>query len=209
MLFFKKKHRGEVPTEEVRTLSARGMSDRDIIKELKSKGYVYEDIEKAMLQAVKEGVSSEQPQPSQFYAQQQVQRQPELPELPDVQQFLPPSPQEDYGSLELPADVQPELIIEELVEGVVQEKWHKLDERIEKLENDLNAAKSVMQRAASQSPALPDGYDAAMADAAHRLEDLEARIGGLEKAFKQFLPSLSKNIESLSGMIHEMKGKRA
>ena len=42
-----------------------------------------------------------------------------------------------------------------------------------------------------------------------KVEDLEARVGGLEKAFKQFLPTLTRNIESLSAMIHEMKRERA
>ena len=45
--------------------------------------------------------------------------------------------------------------------------------------------------------------------AANKLDDLEARIGGLEKAFRQFLPSLTENIEALSKMIHEMKAKQA
>ena len=50
--------------------------------------------------------------------------------------------------------------------------------------------------------------DSRMADISGQLEDLEARVGGLEKAFKQFLPSLTRNIESLSHMIHEMKEKQ-
>jgi len=37
---------------------------------------------------------------------------------------------------------------------------------------------------------------------------LEIRISGLEKAFRQFLPSLTRNIESLSDMVHEVKEKK-
>ena len=59
MLFHKKQAKGDVPINEISEMTRKGMSDKDIIKNLKGRGYSYNDIEKAMLSAVKTGVSDE------------------------------------------------------------------------------------------------------------------------------------------------------
>ncbi len=63
MLFGSKKPKEEkaIPIEEVQKMTKKGMSDKDIIKHLKGKGYSYESIEGAMLKAVKEGVDDDHP----------------------------------------------------------------------------------------------------------------------------------------------------
>lgn len=189
-MLFKKKEPRELPINEIQNLSNQGSSDKEIIKKLKSEGYSYDTIEKSMLQAVKAGV--DQPEPVQEQPQQDVFEE----------NF------QDPGDLGLAAEetVSPEVVVEELVEGVVEEKWQKVESRLENMENEISKVYARVKQA-EQRP-LPEFKDERIDDYSERLEDLEARIGGLEKAFKQFLPALTRNIESLSSMIHEMKSKQ-
>ncbi len=201
------KENDEIPIDEVQKMTKRGMSDKDIIKHLKSKGYSYEAIESAMLKAVKDNVNDEPAQrmqtespamdnmfePQDFSFSDMMQ--PEMPELP-------------------PEDMQaPEIMLEELVEGIVSDKWRKFDDQMKKMDENFDRMRAEIKQfelkldqSKKESPSRD--LDIRMADISDQLEDLEARVGGLEKAFKQFLPSLTRNIEALSRMIHEMKEKQ-
>ncbi len=201
------REKNEIPIDEVQKMTKKGMSDKDIIKHLKSKGYSYEAIESAMLKAVKDNVSdepaprlqTESPAMDNVFGIQDFSfsdsMQPEMPELP-------------------PEDTQaPEIMLEELVEGIVADKWRKFDDQMKKMDDNFDRIRAEIKQfelrldqTKRESP--PHDLDIRMADISEQLEDLEARVGGLEKAFKQFLPSLTRNIEALSHMIHEMKEKQ-
>ncbi len=213
MLFGSKKPKEEkaIPIEEVQKMTKKGMSDKDIIKHLKGKGYSYESIEGAMLKAVKEGVDDDHPKV--------VERLDT--ESPASQNFFD-TPQDDFGQDFIAApemDTQmetegPEVMLEEVVEGIVEEKWHKFsddlrkfDENIERMKAEIKQFDMKLEQVRKDSPVKD--LDARMSGISDQLEDMEARVGGLEKAFKQFLPSLTRNIESLSQMIHEMKERQS
>jgi septal ring factor EnvC (AmiA/AmiB activator) len=107
-------------------------------------------------------------------------------------------------------NVNAEAIIEELIEGVIEEKWEKFNKKIKEQEQNLeNIAATIKQFeqkiSAIKTDAIPKDIELRSDVINNRIDDLDARIGGLEKAFKQFLPSLTRNIENLSNIIHEMK----
>jgi chromosome segregation ATPase len=205
MLFGKKnKEPKSIPIEEVKKMAAKGMADKEIIKDLKHKGYGYNEIEKAMLNAVKEGVDNEKPA---------TQTDTEL-FTPQADIFEPTQQQTDF---ELPTfeeeatgGEQTDVIIEELVEGIIEEKWQKFEQRITKIEESIEQINAQLRsydmKFAAPAP-QPAESESRLGELTERLDDLDARVGGLEKAFKQFLPSLTRNIEALSGMIHEIKQK--
>ena len=183
-------------------MAAQGMSDKDIIKKLKGQGYSYDSIERAMLQAVKDGVEEPQPQEAEI---------PSFPEaMPqhrkgEAEPLFPEFEPQEVAEMET---VNPEIIVEELVEGIVEEKWNKFAPRLEKLEGEMNVLRAEIRQAPKQAQqGSGKELEAKLAELAEQFDELEARIGGLEKAFKQFLPSLTRNIEALSKMIHEMKEK--
>ena len=102
-----------------------------------------------------------------------------------------------------------DVVIEEMVEGIVEEKWEKLQKSISQMEQQINEMKVQIKSKQPQSVAPVNAdYDARINEIENHLEELQARIGGLEKAFKQFLPALTNNIENLSRLIHEMKMKQ-
>ncbi|MBI3190283.1 hypothetical protein HYZ41_01115 [archaeon] len=204
MLFGKKKEQKPLPMDDVKAMTRKGMSDKDIIKDLKHKGYSYKDIEKAMLETVKDGVEPEavsnnqQSYMPEEFSQQQPQQAFELPTF------------EEEAPQEMESD-QSDLIIEELIEGIVEEKWAKFEDRITKIEDSLEHINAQLKQYGSVLAQPRDTsskeIEFKVNDITNSLEDLDARVGGLEKAFKQFLPSLTRNIEALSQMIHEIKEK--
>lgn len=214
-VFFGKKEKKEVPPEEIEKMTRTGMSDKDIIKKLKSKGYSYESIERAMLQAVKQGVSEPQFQAPQFPGTAKESDY----SLPTSDSFVPESVgaegfdilgeqpifDQDQGGTE-------DFAIEELIEGIVEDKWHKfesstkdLEGRIEKLRAEMRIVETKIRDAHNEAP--KNEVEVRLNEFNDKIDDLDARVGGLEKAFKQFLPALTRNIESLSSIIHEMKSK--
>lgn len=212
-MFFRKKKKalGPIPIEEIKDMSRNGMSDREIIKRLKKQGYSYNEIERAMLQAVKDGVG--EPRHAEPRAEPT-----EEPRSDPMQGFYPEeeSPTDVLSDAEMPEldemknDVSPEIVIEEIVEGVVEEKWGKFKQQIEKMEESIEVLRTeIKEKSMITKKAEPNKeQEEAIFDLSTKLEDIEARVGGLEKAFKQFLPSLTRNIESLSTMIHEMRARQ-
>lgn len=194
-------------------MSRKGMNDKDMIKHLKSKGYSYETIERAMLQAVKQGVS----EPKRFAR--------EMPAMsaPPAEEFSMPAG-EDFGAEsfdmlaeqpvfeQVPAEGGEELAIEELIEGIVEDKWNRfqdstkqLEERVERLRAETQSLEAKLRESRNDAPMRE--VDARLAEFSDHIDDIDARVGGLEKAFKQFLPALTRNIESLSSMIQDMKAR--
>jgi DNA-binding transcriptional MerR regulator len=204
----KKESDRPVPIDRVRAMSRSGMPDKDIIKQLKSEGYSYNDIEKAMLQSVKEGVSNDPFAQSIQRAEAEMPRQVGLPTFEE--EFSGNRNEEDIYQEVAPEEVggvSPEVIMEELIEEVVAEKVARYEDRLKKIENSIALLRAEVKHSSDIITTIPaeGGQGKEQEDA---LEELEARVGGLEKAFKQFLPSLTQNIESLSDMIHEMKERR-
>jgi DNA-binding transcriptional MerR regulator len=210
-----KKNKGErgVPLEDIRRMASKGMGDKDIIKELKGRGYSYGEIEKAMLAAVKEGVN-----------------EPVQNEMPMADEFFAPAPTASMSaqnpamqpSFDLPTfdEEQPDMsmeqsqaLMEELIEGVIDDKWNKFHDKMDKLEENFDKIKAeIKQWEIRQEQNRRDSptreIELRISELSEQLEDIDARVGGLEKAFKQFLPALTRNIESLSQLIHELREKQ-
>jgi len=205
MFFKKKKSKGPVPVEEIQAMSRRGLSDRQIIKKMKKEGFSYDEIEKAMLQAVKQGVGGgpelqeiNQPTTNNF-------------SLDDFYQQPVPQTQENTEEINT-ENLNAEAIIEELIEGVIEEKWEKFNKKIKEQEQNLENISAMIKQfeqkiSSINTDAVPKEMELRSDVINNKIDELDIRIGGLEKAFKQFLPSLTRNIENLSGIIHEMKEK--
>lgn len=225
MPLFRKKPKiaGPVPIREIQSLRSSGLSDKDIIKRLKDKGYDYREIEKAMLQSLKREVTpTPKPEPKtpqqenmfeQFYEPvgeapsfediYGERRKPQISER-SLEELIPPVPEEEQ--------VSPELSIEELVEGVINEKWEALEHALNEMRSEQeNIRKEIMEvKALSSAPGekTENPFIDKINELEERLNNLEPKVSGLEKAFKQFLPSLTDNIRNLSEIIRELREKR-
>ncbi|MCX6818703.1 MAG: hypothetical protein NT129_01750 [Candidatus Aenigmarchaeota archaeon] len=178
MLFRKKVSGGmPIPIDRICEMSSMGMSDKDIIKKLKKEGYSYEDIERAMLEAVKEGVGEgpKGPVSASNMNRTQNQREPqtsagygdssaledmygsEAPEsVPESSTSIPELLNETTEDLDVPGS---DVIVEELVEGVVEEKWQRLTDKLdsfeEKFDNIDKITKHLESRADTEQRDFP------------------------------------------------------
>ncbi len=198
MLFGSKPKRNDVPIAEVRKMMDQGMTDKQIIDELKKQGYSMDLIEKAMLQMVKT-----EPEPSL-----------DIPKFDDSPLDLDepvPDPLEDLDHL---SDVgeeggieNPEDIVEELVEGIIEDKMKSVSKEIEGLKEKFAGIRSDIEEIRKARKQNIDVSDLTIRvnEMETKLMDLGVRVGALEKAFKQLLPSLVDNVHNLSRLVHELK----
>jgi len=213
--FLKKDHgapeRGS-PVNRVKELTSKGFSELEVIDVLRKEGHSPEEIDNALSQALKGGITSQpqsfQPKPQQKEA---AQEGPQLPKLEDIapqrveMPEMPESASEEYYE----EDSYP---TEEYIEYVVKEKTSEvkksidefslktkdLEKRIDNLHDQINIL--IQTRTTEQTQLLNriDSFKGAM-------EDIEIRLGGIEKAFKDTLPALIESVRALSDLVGRVK----
>ncbi|MEM7816451.1 MAG: hypothetical protein QXZ20_00900 [Candidatus Aenigmatarchaeota archaeon] len=121
-------------------------------------------------------------------------------------------------SVEAPVEgeetVSPEVTIEEIVEGVIGEKWVPIEKEIEALKKEQESIKKEISEMKLITTKIPTqeskvNISSKLEEIEGRLNELEPKISGLEKAFKQFLPTLTDNIRMLSQIVEKMKENRS
>ncbi|OYT42883.1 MAG: hypothetical protein B6U88_02595 [Candidatus Aenigmarchaeota archaeon ex4484_56] len=195
-----------IPIDEVRKLRAQGRSDREIIVELKNKGYSFQAIEKAMLQVLKSGVEANYPtnQISNEVPSPQIHEEKKIPTREELTTTRAPLVTTQQPSLQIPVQSfesdfgSPTDLIEEVVEGVVEEKFTELDEKFEeisknqeKLKENIEAIKNLFVSSIKKRDIEINNIRNEFNKFSEDLEDIIIKYNALEKAFKQFLPELT------------------
>ncbi len=204
-MFFRKKKKEErpVPIDEIHSLTQMGLSDEEIVKKLRAEGYSYEAIQKGMFQAIRDEVGSRR---SQQFPNQQPQNQ--------QQESLEPMAEgnEEIDFEDFEPDLEPiqnepaqDVNVEDLIETILQEKIGDSIESIKTLKENYKNLETEIKKIQDKINSLPKSQDVPVEEIKKRMDELESRIGGLERAFKQLLPSLSRNLDSFSKMVSQMK----
>ena len=188
---FEKKEPKQLPVDKIRTMTRMGVGEKEIVKQLKSEGYSFSEIESAMMQVMKEGVGA----PAQQLMQQSAQDESLNLAWPRLER-----PEEMFPQSE---ELSPEAAMEDLVENIVYEKLEKYERRMKELNENLDAIKERLrsvEHAEEEKPVfeMPKEFE-------DRIDAIEARINGLERAFKNALPSLTTGIEELRKSIEGLK----
>ena len=206
-IFKHSRGKGYVPLKEVAALRERGLSDREIITKLKEQGFSYDEIEKGLLQTLK-GVVGKREEPKKEEKEESVP-------IEDIyggaveESTTPTTPAVEEVTY-LGEEVSPELTIEELVEGVVNEKWEVFEKEMKSLRDEqtqmLREIKNLQSTIANISGEGKSGELAVRMETLEtKISSIESRVNALEKAFKQFLPSLIENVRTLTSLVKEMK----
>lgn len=198
--------RGAIPTDRVNELSSRGFSETDMIDVLRKEGYSADEIDKGLTQVMKLGVTGSPVPPSQVgfelpsLDQGQVPQQ-QMPQIPE--QSLPQEyyyPQQQQGSSEEYIDY----VVKERVGEVDQKisefmiKNAEMEKRIGELNNQLT---SITQARTSEEQQILSKIDSFK----DIINDLNIRMGSLEKAFKDTLPALIESVRALSDLVGRLK----
>jgi len=211
-LFFlkKKKGMGKIPTDRVKELSSHGFSEPEIIDILRKEGYSPEEIDKALTEVIKTKIGEEK-------EKSEEKEQPKLPKAEEIQPTIP-EPTVPYTS---ESETLPELekyyqysmedyanYIDSVVQARVSEisekisnisnKYKELERKISALDQTL---KDLMKTRYSQQKELLDKIDMFR----ESLDDINVRVGGLEKAFKETLPALIESVRALSDLVQRLK----
>lgn len=213
--------KGVVPTDKVKTLSGKGFSEPEIIDVLRKEGYSSEEIDSALTQALKLGVTGEDegtmtkpPTLQELQSQQAQHPQQQQTNMPSMMQDNNSIPQMPEQSMQFQQTYYPteEYNTEELVESIVQERMGELDTKLSEFRNkysklerrlaDLHNQLSVISKSKNESEhEIVSKIDAF----GGTLNEMNARLSSLEKAFKEALPALIESVRSLTDLVGRLK----
>ena len=233
MLFFKKKEpekmtvsgKGIIPSDRVRELASRGFSEPDMIDALRKEGFSADEIDKALTDALKMGVSgvvppraepmpASLPQLEQF--QPSVAAMPQLPETSLPQDYFQPQQQQwTQQQWQQPQQVQQQQQSygsEEYIEYLVKERMTDIDERVKEFTIRYQELEKRMQAAYDQLTALTQTRTSEQQQILNKmdawkdiLQDMDNRLTGLEHAFKDTLPPMIESVRLLSDLVERLK----
>ncbi len=207
--------KGIIPIEKIKSLSNKGFSEPEMIDVLRKEGYSSEEIDSALTQALKLGVTGreedsitkpptlqdlqfQQPQFQDPQMDMQNTQMPKIPE-PSMQFQQPYYPEGDYNP-------------EELVESIVQERMGELDNKLTEFRSRYNNLERKMVdlhnqlSVASKNKSETEHVIVSKLDSyGDTLTDMNGRLSGLEKAFKEALPALIESVRALTDLVARLK----
>jgi DNA-binding transcriptional MerR regulator len=201
--------KSELPIERVKDLSSKGFSEVEIIDVLRKEGYSPDEIDAALTEALKLGVSGISPPAEgpvtlpKLEELQPKQAPVEVPEtsLPEYSYYTSPAYTQQ---MQYPAEEYIEFIVKEktaelddkLKEFMI--KYSELEKRITEVHDQLNEFSKAKSSAEQLILSKLDEFKSS-------LIDVENRLAGLEKAFKEALPALIESVRALSDVVQRMK----
>lgn len=203
--FLKKKApvagRGIEPIGRVNELSSKGFSELEIVDVLRKEGYSAEEIDKALTQALRTGITTA-PQPVQEESKlptlEEILPKAEMPQVPETS--LP----EEYSSQGYSPEEYINYVVEERMNeaskpiGEISLKTKELEKRIEMMYEQVN---TLIQTRTSEQTQILDRIDSFK----ENISDMDIRLGGMEKAFKEALPPLIESVRALCDLVQRFK----
>jgi len=222
-----------VPVDLCLSYSSQGLSENEIRSRLQGQGFTPDVVDQAMRIAIKEEVNSEMPRmeaPPQMRVPEHrvmdVSRHPMPLGYPPERLVSPDEPRQvDTQEAAKPFTFEPtdvkqaespmgEITIEEIVEGIVNEKWQEFQERLVDYERrdmmlqaELDDIRKRIKEIEGSVREKEKGLSSQLEDFGGSVEHIEGRIGSIEKVFKDFLPELSQNIKNMSELVDKVKSQ--
>jgi uncharacterized protein YukE len=232
--------KGFVPIDRVREMAARGFSEPEMIDILRREGFSADEVDKALTQALRVGVTGEQEQKQQeerwqpVYQKQpqqqqqfqwpseQIQHQPEQEQQPsmgglptlqsigaETEQSMPQIPEtslpEGYYSQQYSSEEYIDYIVQQRM-GEVAEKINEANQRYQDLQKKIDEMNSLLKTASSKDSSPQQAQIANKMDTfGETVSDIDNRLSGLEKAFKDTLPALIDSVRALSDVVQKVR----
>jgi hypothetical protein len=218
--------KGVVPIDKVKDMSNKGFSEPEIIDSLRKEGYNAGEIDSALTQSLKMGVTGQNSFgsgggfPTLQDLQGQMQEQPQSPPMPAAPEQQPqpqPPTQQGFAQPQAYSDYYPsDYSTEELVESIVHEKMDVFDKKMiefkarygemERRMSNLHNQLSIMAKSRTDSEEKILSKLDAFKD---ELGDINAKMSSLERAFKEALPALIESVRSLTDLVQKIKRETA
>ncbi|MEA3229683.1 MAG: hypothetical protein U9P44_02100 [archaeon] len=185
---------------DVNALVSKGMSEADMVKELKSRGYSFKEIDNVLGQAIKSQVSGEN-MPSM--AAPVAAEQPELNIAPETS---PPdfSKQMDYQKEHTKMES-----LEAMIESIVEERLVSFKQLIDATTESQNSLKGEIENLDTSLKMLETRTDNAVSDIKKEIDllrddfsTIEPKISSIESAFKDVIPNLVEAVSQVNEKLH-------
>ncbi len=150
------------------------------------------------------------PQPPMLPSSQGESLSPSEPSEPEF--TFEESPEEVFEKPEEPGprEEMPEITLEEIIEGIVEEKWAGFEETVselrktdEELRREIEKLKDEIEKIKESMKKSEESLIEKLEEHGEHVETIEARIGSIEKVFKEFIPELTENIKLLKEAIEK------
>jgi len=224
MLLFGKKEpermpggKGAIPVEKVKELASKGFSEPDMIDVLRREGYSPDEIDRALSGAVKSQISAPQAPGPQLPTLEQLQPEPPQVQMPQVPETsLPENYYYDNYYYQQPQ--QPQQLMqqnyptEEYVEYLVRERMGDVNQKInefivryQELEKRMVSIYEQLESLAKTKTTEEQLILSKIDSFRDIMNDVEIRLGSLEKAFKDTLPALIESVRALCDLVQRFK----
>ncbi len=171
---------------EVLTLRSQGLTDNLIAEELKNRGYMPDQIDQALNQAVMYN-APDMGMPAQ-----------PMPSMP-----MPSRGAEDSNIYER---------IEQITESMIDEKWDELIAEVkkiiewkEKIEEKQNRMINDLENLKEDFKTLHEGVLGKLEDYDGRMRDVGTELKAVGKVFKDVIPEFVENVKELKGITEKSK----
>ena len=209
----------EPPTELVMTMVKRGASNKQIIEELESQGFTYEQIADALTQAETKANIEPPPAPSPAgmrpSAMSMTRSMPPSNPSPQVVQINPPQMMRPAMTASSQGNRDTEDMIEQIAESIINEKWQKLMENMgdlnmwkEKVRTDVLSIKQELVRLDAKVESLQKIIIGKVHDYDQHITEVGTDIKALEKVLQNVITPLSSNVKELSRITEKFKANK-
>lgn len=204
--------KGFIPVERAKELAAKGFSEVESIDILRREGFSASEIDKALTQALRIGITEEKSMesPPQTFQPLEPEPRPKLPTFEEIRPTMPAVPSMPEPTL--PEEYYQSYPTEEYVDYVVQERMAGLDQRfdefsrrnaeLERRVGDIIERLTEMSRGKTEQSELLISKIESFKES---IQDVDIRIGSLEKAFKDTLPALIESVRALTSLVQRFK----
>ncbi len=200
----------EPPTELVLGMLKRGASNKQIIEELESQGFTYEQIADALTQAETKAKVETPPAPTPAGMQPSAMVIGRPSPAPQIMQITQPTVRPTFGEGSSGRDTED--MIEQIAESIIEEKWQKMMENVgdlnvwkEKVRTDILSIKQELVRLDNKVESLQKIILGKVRDYDEHITEVGTEIKALEKVLQNVITPLSSNVKELSKITERLK----
>ncbi len=212
------KGKGAIPVERVKDLTARGFSEVEIIDVLRKEGYSPEEIDTGLTQSLKFAAANPATPPNLGLPPEQPKERGMLPTLDDIlpreqpQTVTPQLPETSLPQEYYQQDHQQAYPTEDYVDYIVQARMGDINQKITEFSVKATEIEKRVQEISDRISEIMNLRNAEQTQILSKIEtfkegvtDIETRISGLERAFKETLPALIESVRALTDLVQRFK----
>lgn len=201
---FKKKDENDVP--DVSSMLSNGMSQQDIIDNLRQQGYDSTTIKNALVNAIRNNASNKQTQ--QPAAQEIPIQRVQTSQQPAVQESRQPYDSNAMSNQNLES-------IQQILEQIINEKWKSSSSELNSLRSSVNINTNSVENIKDNLEKLNQRIDSIQNTMVGKTEeynktisDVNVELQAFEKVIDRLIPAISDSIKELRDLVDDLKTQK-